>query len=139
MLLVNVLTPDPDICERFCVMAAVTTCTELSVMFIVSTMAGITGSWLSIDFIHGSYMTAVAMNLFVRPFNLEFRLLVMIETPDFPAIRIMAALTVFAQLAFVFVILVMTAIAFNFCVFITVCYMTFFSRYNGVKTDQWET
>lgn len=120
-------------------MAAVTTCAKLPVMLIVSTMAGITGSWRRVDFIHGSYMTAVAMNLFVRAFNLEFGLLVMIEPPDFPAIRIMAALTVFTQLAFVFVILVMTAITFNLCVLITGCYMTFLTWYYGVKTDQRET
>ena len=56
-------------------------------MFVLVTVAVNTTSWFRVDLVNGRGVTAMAMYLGMRTFQLEPGLLVVIETPDVPAVR----------------------------------------------------
>lgn len=55
-------------------------------------------------------MTTMAMNIFMGSSNLEIRIVV-IECPDQPVIRVMAAIAIFSQRLLVEVIVLVTVVA----------------------------
>ena len=76
--------PDPDIVKCFSGMTAFTTLTKPAKVHVIILMTLVTGTGqiqLAFDRLT---VTGVAVELFVRPVELEVRLLVVIEPPHFP-------------------------------------------------------
>lgn len=60
--------------------------TKLSIMLILAAVATNTTSWFCADLIDSGGMTAMTMDIFMLSIDFELGLLVVIKTPDIPAV-----------------------------------------------------
>ena len=98
-------------------MAALTVGAEFSVVHIVAAMA-LAASHRQFDHVfYGLPMAVVARNRRMRTFQLEICLQVMVEEPDLPVHRVVAAFASGAEPAFVGIIVVMAIHTLGFDVF----------------------
>lgn len=64
------------------------------------------------DFLHSGTVTIITMQLFVGSVDFEVRLFIVVETPNFPAIRVMTELAIHPKLLFMNIFFSVTAITF---------------------------
>src|SRR5215510_10984933 len=93
---------------------------------------------IELHFIGGALVAARTGELPVRAFECEARLLAVVEFPDAPAVRRMAARTVLAEATFVHVVGRVTGVALVTDVLVGACHVALLAWHGDVHTHQRE-